>query len=44
VIDEDLLGYAEIWADAGATDAVMRLPARELPAMTGGRVGRVRAA
>jgi prolyl-tRNA editing enzyme YbaK/EbsC (Cys-tRNA(Pro) deacylase) len=44
VIDEDLLGYAEIWAAAGAPDAVMRLPARELPAMTGGRVGRVRAA
>ena len=41
-IDEDLLAFDEIWAAAGAPDAVFRLDPRELPAMTGGIVGRVK--
>ena len=37
-IDEDLLGYAEIWAAAGTPFAVFRLTPSDLPAMTGGQV------
>jgi prolyl-tRNA editing enzyme YbaK/EbsC (Cys-tRNA(Pro) deacylase) len=36
-IDEGLLRHEEIWA-AGTPNAVFRLPARDLPALTGGRV------
>ena len=43
-IDADLLGYHEIWAAAGAPDAVFRLDPRRLPELTGGRVGDVKAA
>jgi prolyl-tRNA editing enzyme YbaK/EbsC (Cys-tRNA(Pro) deacylase) len=42
-IDEDLLQFDEIWAAGGAPDVVFPLDPRELPAMTGGVVGRVRA-
>jgi prolyl-tRNA editing enzyme YbaK/EbsC (Cys-tRNA(Pro) deacylase) len=41
-IDEDLLQFAEIWAAGGAPDIVFPLDPRELPAMTGGVVGRVK--
>lgn len=37
-IDEDLLGYSEIWAAAGNPNAVFQLVPADLPAMTGGRV------
>jgi prolyl-tRNA editing enzyme YbaK/EbsC (Cys-tRNA(Pro) deacylase) len=37
-IDEDLLGFEEIWAAAGSPNAVFRLTPAELVAMTGGRV------
>jgi prolyl-tRNA editing enzyme YbaK/EbsC (Cys-tRNA(Pro) deacylase) len=40
-IDEDLLGYREIWAAAGTPNAVFRLTPADLVAMTGGRVIRV---
>lgn len=43
-IDADLLGYDEIWAAAGAPDAVFRLDPRRLPELTGGCVGDVKAA
>jgi prolyl-tRNA editing enzyme YbaK/EbsC (Cys-tRNA(Pro) deacylase) len=43
VVDEDLLQFDEIWAAGGAPDVVFPLDPRELPAMTGGGVGRVRA-
>lgn len=42
-IDEDLLQFDEIWAAGGAPDVVFPLDPRELPAMTGGIVGRVKA-
>jgi prolyl-tRNA editing enzyme YbaK/EbsC (Cys-tRNA(Pro) deacylase) len=42
-IDEDLLRFDQIWAAGGAPDIVFPLDPRELPAMTGGVVGRVRA-
>ncbi len=37
-IDEDLLALGEIWAAAGTPNAVFRLPAADLAALTGGRV------
>lgn len=37
-IDEDLLGYTEIWAAAGHPSAVFRLTPAELVQMTGGAV------
>lgn len=40
-IDEDLLGFDEIWAAAGTPFAVFRLPAAALPDLTGGTVARV---
>lgn len=42
-IDEDLLQFDEIWAAGGAPDVVFPLDPRQLPAMTGGVVGRVKA-
>jgi len=41
IVDEALLGYAEIWAAAGHPNAVFRLTPEELLRMTGGRVVRV---
>ncbi len=38
LIDEDLLGHAEIWASAGTPNSVFRLTPEALVAMTGGRV------
>jgi len=38
LIDEDLLGHAEIWAAAGTPNSVFRLTPQELVAMTDGRV------
>jgi len=43
LVDEALLGYAEIWAAAGHPRAVFRLTPRELVGMTGGRVVRLAA-
>ena len=43
LIDEDLLAFDEIWAAAGAPDAVFRLAPSDLVAMTGGKVARLRA-
>jgi len=40
-VDEDLLGYDEIWAAAGTPFAVFRLPSSALPGLTGGTVARV---
>lgn len=37
-IDADLLTHAEIWAAAGAPNAVFRLNPADLPSMTGGQV------
>jgi len=42
-IDQDLLQFDRIWAAGGAPDVVFPLDPRELPAMTGGIVGRVKA-
>jgi prolyl-tRNA editing enzyme YbaK/EbsC (Cys-tRNA(Pro) deacylase) len=42
LIDEDLLGYAEIWAAAGTPNAVFRLRPEELAGLTGGEVAKVR--
>jgi prolyl-tRNA editing enzyme YbaK/EbsC (Cys-tRNA(Pro) deacylase) len=42
VIDEDLLGYEEIWAAAGTPRAVFRLTPAELQRITGGRVALVK--
>lgn len=41
-IDEDLLTLGELWAAAGTPNAVFRLPAADLPALTGGRVASVK--
>ena len=38
LIDEDLLGHAEIWASAGTPNSVFRLTPQDLVTMTGGRV------
>ena len=43
LVDEALLGYAEIWAAAGHPKAVFRLKPAALVAMTGGRVVRLAA-
>jgi prolyl-tRNA editing enzyme YbaK/EbsC (Cys-tRNA(Pro) deacylase) len=43
VVDEDLLGYEEIWAAAGTPRTVFPLTPDELVAMTGGRVADVAA-
>jgi len=37
LIDQDLLGYQEIWAAAGTPNAVFRLTPAQLVEMTGGR-------
>jgi len=37
-IDEDLLGFGELWAAAGTPNAVFRLTPPELTLLTGGRV------
>jgi prolyl-tRNA editing enzyme YbaK/EbsC (Cys-tRNA(Pro) deacylase) len=41
LVDEALLGHAEIWAAAGHPKAVFKLTPAELVAMTGGRVARL---
>ncbi len=38
LIDEDLMGFAEIWAAAGTPNAVFRLTPQDLVRLTGGRV------
>jgi prolyl-tRNA editing enzyme YbaK/EbsC (Cys-tRNA(Pro) deacylase) len=40
-IDEDLLGYKDIWAAGGTPNALFRLAPADLVKMTGGRVVRV---
>lgn len=42
LIDEDLMGYDEIWAAAGTPNAVFRLTAEELVKISRGRVARVK--
>ena len=42
VIDEDLLGFAEVWAAAGTPNAVFRLTPGDLQAMTEGRTAGVK--
>lgn len=37
LIDQDLLGFKEIWAAAGTPNAVFRLTPKQLVEMTGGR-------
>lgn len=37
-IDEDLMGYSEIWAAAGNPNAVFKLAPSDLPILTGGKV------
>lgn len=44
LIDEDLLGFDEIWAAAGTPNAVFRLSPGDLVPMTGGRVAAVKQA
>jgi len=39
VIDEDLLGWDEVWAAAGTPDSVFPLPPPELVRATGARIG-----
>jgi prolyl-tRNA editing enzyme YbaK/EbsC (Cys-tRNA(Pro) deacylase) len=41
-IDEDLLGYDEVWAAAGTPNAVFRLKPADLVEMTVGRVIKIR--
>ena len=41
-IDEDLLALGEIWAAAGTPNAVFRLPAADLAALTGGQVANIK--
>jgi prolyl-tRNA editing enzyme YbaK/EbsC (Cys-tRNA(Pro) deacylase) len=41
LVDEALMGYAEIWAAAGHPHAVFQLTPAELVAMTRGRIVRV---
>jgi prolyl-tRNA editing enzyme YbaK/EbsC (Cys-tRNA(Pro) deacylase) len=38
LIDESLMGFAEIWAAAGTPNAVFRLTPSDLIELTGGRV------
>jgi prolyl-tRNA editing enzyme YbaK/EbsC (Cys-tRNA(Pro) deacylase) len=40
-VDQDLLGFAEIWAAAGHPNSLFRLDPRELPRLSGGRLERV---
>ncbi len=42
LIDEDLIGLTEIWAAAGAPNAVFRLLPSDLETMTGGQVADVK--
>ncbi len=42
LIDEDLLAFEEIWAAAGAPDAVFRLTPEALCTITGGTVAAIR--
>ena len=42
LIDRDLLALGEIWAAAGTPNAVFRLRAADLEALTGGRVADIR--
>ena len=42
IIDQDLLGYREIWAAAGNPNAVFRLDPARLPAITGGTLSSIR--
>ena len=44
LIDQDLLGFEEIWAAAGTPNTVFRLAPGELVALTAGRVAAVAAA
>jgi prolyl-tRNA editing enzyme YbaK/EbsC (Cys-tRNA(Pro) deacylase) len=39
LIDEDLLGWDEIWAAAGTPNSIFKLSPGELVALTGGEVG-----
>ena len=41
-IDEELLTLGEIWAAAGTPNAVFRLPAADLPTLTGGQVATIK--
>jgi prolyl-tRNA editing enzyme YbaK/EbsC (Cys-tRNA(Pro) deacylase) len=41
-IDEELLTLGEIWAAAGTPNAVFRLPAADLPTLTGGQVADIK--
>ncbi|MDE3177968.1 MAG: YbaK/EbsC family protein [Pseudomonadota bacterium] len=42
LIDQDLMGFATIWAAAGTPNAVFKLTPGELVELTGGRVAEVR--
>ncbi len=42
LVDEDLLGFSEIWAAAGTPNAVFRLTPGDLTAMTGGQTADVK--
>jgi prolyl-tRNA editing enzyme YbaK/EbsC (Cys-tRNA(Pro) deacylase) len=42
ILDEDLLGWPEIWAAAGHPSTVFRLTPHELVRLTGGRVASVK--
>ena len=42
LIDEDLLGFAEVWAAAGTPNAVFRLTPADLAAMTAGRTADIK--
>jgi prolyl-tRNA editing enzyme YbaK/EbsC (Cys-tRNA(Pro) deacylase) len=41
IVDEDLLGYATVWAAAGTPSSVFPIAPSDLVARTGGRVERV---
>ncbi len=41
-LDEDLLGYATVWAAAGTPNAIFELTPDDLKKMTGGKVVRVK--
>ncbi len=41
LIDEDLMGFEEIWAAAGTPNAVFRLTPADLVGLTGGRIAPV---
>ncbi|HEX9015680.1 MAG TPA: YbaK/EbsC family protein [Chloroflexota bacterium] len=42
LIDEDLLGFEDVWAAAGNPNAVFKLMSADLPKMTSGRTVRVK--